>query len=203
MIDHGPLVTLSPRHSSEHIEPGGQSKAEEEVTTRYGAISDELKTFIESEQVVYDEVYIERSELARQSGFEAGTLKSNDELSSPSREMIKTRIWRPVSATVKSLSAHEVFMIWIKAAVITGAIIGSPWIFYQIWTFVAAGLYPHEKNYVYFFFPFSLALFLSGAALAFFFVFKHVLRFLFSYNQWLNIDPDPRISEWLSSDSIP
>ena len=43
----------------------------------------------------------------------------------------------------------------------------------------------------------SLGLFLAGAALAFFFVFEPVLTFLFTFNNWLGIDPDPRISEWL------
>lgn len=173
-------------------------KAVLEVEKSYGSISDELKSFIMTEQVIYDEVFIERKELQRRYEFQSSSIATDEELSSPTREMIKTRVWKPISATVKSLSAHEVFMIWLKAAVITGFIIGSPWIFFQIWNFVAAGLYPHEKNYVYIFLPFSLGLFLAGAALAFFFVFEPVLDFLFSFNQWLNIDPDPRISEWLS-----
>jgi len=70
-------------------------------------------------------------------------------------------------------------------------------VFYQLWSFVAAGLYSHERRYVYIFFPFSLGLFLAGAALAFFVVFKPVLSFLFSFNSWMGIEPDPRISEWL------
>jgi sec-independent protein translocase protein TatC len=88
-------------------------------------------------------------------------------------------------------------MIWIKAAVITGVVFSSPWIFWQIWLFVAAGLYPHERKYVWVFLPFSLILFLAGAATAFFFVFRPVLEFLFTFNRAMNIDPDPRISEWL------
>lgn len=120
------------------------------------------------------------------------------EPTAPTARMIKTRLWRPLDADVTSLSAHEPFMIWIKAALITGAILSSPWIFLQIWNFVAAGLYPHEKSYVYFFLPFSLGLFFAGAALAFFFVFDPVLDFLFQFNQLMNIDPDPRISEWMS-----
>ncbi|HOM17761.1 MAG TPA: twin-arginine translocase subunit TatC, partial [Thermoguttaceae bacterium] len=57
--------------------------------------------------------------------------------------------------------------------------------------------YPHEKRYIHIFLPISLSLFLAGVALAFFFVFPPVLDFLFSFNGWLGIDPDPRISEWL------
>jgi sec-independent protein translocase protein TatC len=89
-------------------------------------------------------------------------------------------------------------MIWMKAGVVTGLLLSSPYIFYQIWLFVAAGLYPHEKRYVYIYLPFSIILFLSGAATAFFFVFGPVLNFLFSFSRMLNIDPDLRISEVIS-----
>jgi sec-independent protein translocase protein TatC len=61
---------------------------------------------------------------------------------------------------------------------------------------VAAGLYPHEKGYVFMYLPFSLTLFLSGCALCFFYVLKYVLDFLFMFNDWMNVDPDMRISEW-------
>lgn len=116
----------------------------------------------------------------------------------PEGLMVLTRIWRPLDANVTSLGVHEPFMIWLKAALITGATLASPWIFFQIWSFIAAGLYPHEKHYVYFFLPFSLGLFFAGVALAFFFVFEPVLDFLFTFNRMMDIDPDPRISEWMS-----
>lgn len=99
---------------------------------------------------------------------------------------------------VKSLNAHEAFVIWIKASVLVGLIIASPWIFYQVWQFVASGLYPHERRYVHMFLPISVLLFLIGAVGAFMLVFEPVLQFLFSFNEWMGIDPDPRISEWLS-----
>ena len=37
-------------------------------------------------------------------------------------------------------------MMYIKVAFVAGFIIASPWIFYQMWQFVAAGLYPHERR---------------------------------------------------------
>ncbi|MCA9186798.1 MAG: twin-arginine translocase subunit TatC [Pirellulaceae bacterium] len=112
--------------------------------------------------------------------------------------LVEIPIWKPVQQRVKALSAHEPFMIWVKASFITGVLLSSPWIFWQIWSFVAAGLYPHEKRYVYTYLPFSLGLFLAGAALAFCFVFEPVLNFLFEFNRAMHIDPDPRISEWIS-----
>ncbi len=116
----------------------------------------------------------------------------------PHPVLIKARVWRPIDTMVRSLNPQEAFMIWLKAALVAGLVLASPYIFWQIWMFVAAGLYPHEKNYVHIYLPFSIGLFLTGAATAFFFVFQHVLRFLFGFNRMMNIDPDPRISEWLT-----
>ena len=117
---------------------------------------------------------------------------------SPRLRLRPITMWEPVEVRSQSLQPTEVFMIWIKAGLITGFFIASPWIFYQVWTFVASGLYRHERNYIYFYLPFSLFLFVAGAALAFFFVFEHVLRFLFQFNASMGIDPQPRIGYWLS-----
>ena len=106
--------------------------------------------------------------------------------------------WRPVKVRFQSLDAAEPFMIWMKAAILTGLIFASPYVLYQIWIFVAAGLYPHEKNYVFLYLPISLALFFGGASLAFAFVFQPVLSFLFTFNKGMNAEFDPRIGEWLS-----
>ncbi|NLF70114.1 MAG: twin-arginine translocase subunit TatC [Candidatus Anammoximicrobium sp.] len=115
----------------------------------------------------------------------------------PRAPLIATRVWRPIQTVVKALNAQEAFMIWMKAGFVVGLVIASPYIFLQIWSFVAAGLYPHEKRYVHLYLPFSLILFLTGAATAFFIAFRYVLKFLFGFNAAMQIDPDPRISEWL------
>jgi sec-independent protein translocase protein TatC len=115
----------------------------------------------------------------------------------PDTALLEARIWKPINAVVRSLSAQEAFMIWIKAGFVTGVVIASPYIFWQLWAFVGAGLYPHEKRYVYIYLPFSIVLFLWGASMAFFFAFSYVLDFLFGFNRAMHIDPDPRISEWL------
>jgi sec-independent protein translocase protein TatC len=98
----------------------------------------------------------------------------------------------------KSLATVEPFSIYIKASLLVGILLASPWIFYQIWHFIAAGLYPHERQYVQRYLPFSLGLFLTGAALAFFVVFEPVLKFLLSFNKSQGIVPELRINEWLS-----
>ena len=180
--------------------------------------------FMRKHKVLPEEIYLEPGELSRVMRlqrqvesdpplFESSTAAPKDEASdepdaeavilgadlpAPEPVFIVTRVWRPIETIVKALNAHEVFMIWLKAAFVAGLVISSPWIFVQIWNFVAAGLYPHEQRYVHVFLPFSLLLFLAGAGMAFFFVFEPVLKFLFGFNKRMNIDPDPRISEWLS-----
>jgi len=116
--------------------------------------------------------------------------------------LVPIMLWQPLSrdprVSITTLSAQEAFGIYIKAAVLVGLVLASPWIFYQLWSFVAAGLYPHEKRLVRVFLPVSVALFLAGVLLAFFFVFDFVLGYLLAFNDWLGLDPDPRISEWMS-----
>jgi len=115
--------------------------------------------------------------------------------------LVPLLLWQPLSrdprVSITTLSAQEAFGIYVKAALLTGVVLASPWIFLQLWTFVAAGLYPHEKRWVWLFLPISVGLFLAGVALAFFFVFDFVLDYLLEFNEWLGLDPDPRISEWL------
>jgi len=107
-------------------------------------------------------------------------------------------LWEPAQASTVALGSGEAFMIYLKAALLTGTIVAGPFIFYFLWTFVAAGLYPQEQRYVYFYLPFSLSLFAAGVMVAFVFAFEPVLNFLFSFNMMLGIDPQPRIGEWLS-----
>jgi sec-independent protein translocase protein TatC len=120
----------------------------------------------------------------------------------PSNDLVRLFIWHPSKddprLRSKSLGTTEAFSVYIKASLLVGLLLGSPWIFFQIWNFVAAGLYPHERRYVQMYLPFSLGLFLFGASIAFFVVFRPVLDFLLRFNHSMGIDPEPRINEWLS-----
>jgi sec-independent protein translocase protein TatC len=117
-------------------------------------------------------------------------------------ELMPLRIYHSLDddqrVRVIGLAVHEPFSVYIKAAVVVGIVLASPLVFYFIWQFVSAGLYPHEKRYVHVFLPVSLGLFLAGVFLAFFAVFRFVLAFLFQFYAWMGIDPDPRISDWLT-----
>jgi len=140
--------------------------------------------------------------LAMADNFDRYKKNPSNALSSPRDEgAVPFLFWEKLAddprVKAKSLSMPETFVIFLKAAVFLGVLIGSPGIFYHFWAFVGAGLYMSEKKYVYKYLPFSLTLFFAGAALAFFVIFEMVLSFLLTFNAGMNIDPDPRISEWL------
>ncbi|MDG1894034.1 MAG: twin-arginine translocase subunit TatC [Fuerstiella sp.] len=103
------------------------------------------------------------------------------------------RFNRPVTYKVE-----EAFMTYIKISMVAGFVLTSPWVFYQIWLFVAAGLFPSERKHVYIYLPMSLGLFLAGAIFCYFLVFPIVLDFLISFNKWLGIEIQPRLSEYIS-----
>src|SRR4051794_40128776 len=57
---------------------------------------------------------------------------------------------------------QEVFMNYLKISLISAAAVASPWMLYQIWQFVAAGLYPRERKMITKYIPLSIFLLLSG-----------------------------------------
>ncbi len=100
-------------------------------------------------------------------------------------------------APIITLGPMEAFTNYFMVCVVTGLVLSSPWVFYQLWAFVAAGLYRHERQYMYKFLPFAITLFLGGVALCFFAVLPVTLDFLLQFNVWLNIEPTMRITEWI------
>ncbi len=99
---------------------------------------------------------------------------------------------------MSTLSVQEAFMVYFKVCIVCGIVIGSPWLFFQAWSFVAVGLYPHEKKLVHVYLPFSVVLFLSGVFICEFFVIPKAIEALLWFNEWLGLKPDLRLNEWLS-----
>jgi sec-independent protein translocase protein TatC len=100
--------------------------------------------------------------------------------------------------TLKSFTIMESVLVWFKVCLVCGLVLGSPWIFFQIWSFIAAGLYPHEKRLVNVFLPFAVFLFLFGVALCQFVVMPQTIAALLSFNEWLGIEPELRLNDWLN-----
>jgi sec-independent protein translocase protein TatC len=119
-------------------------------------------------------------------------LKANSDAFLQLRRTVE-KIDQPVT-----LNVQEAFVTYMKVSFIAGLIVASPWVFFQIWLFVAAGLYPHERKYIYTYLPMSIILFLGGVFFCFYEVLPTVLDFLLGYNTRIGLTAQIRISEWIS-----
>ena len=86
-------------------------------------------------------------------------------------------------AELKYLSPVEYFSTYVRVGLICGVMLASPWVFYQIWSFVAAGLYKHERKWVLIFGPASLVLFVAGLACLYYAVLPLTLRFFLRFGE--------------------
>ena len=81
----------------------------------------------------------------------------------------------------------EGFMVYISISLISATALASPWILYQLWLFVAAGLYPHERKYVTRYLPLSIGLLISGMLFVYFLVLPWTIRFFIEFNGGIDI----------------
>ncbi|MDZ4658334.1 MAG: twin-arginine translocase subunit TatC [Bythopirellula sp.] len=176
----------------------------EEQQAAGDAVPDDIPTAaaeMADEGLVPEDLYVDPAELSKSLGIEKPTADPKP-FPTTRENLIRLRLYRTIETdprlNVISLSGQEPFMIYMKASVVVGAMLASPFIFYYLWNFVAAGLYKRERNMVYLYLPMSLGLFFAGAALAFFVAFDYVLDFLFWFNAQMGIAPTPRISDWMS-----
>jgi len=91
---------------------------------------------------------------------------------------------------LRTLAPAQGIAGYMRISLVTGLIVSSPWVFYQLWMFVAAGLYPHERRYVYVAVPFSVVLFVAGALFFMFVVAELSLGFLIKFDTWLGLQPN-------------
>jgi sec-independent protein translocase protein TatC len=68
--------------------------------------------------------------------------------------------------------------LYIKTALVGGAILASPFILYQVWLFISPGMYANEKKYVFPFMGATVSLFLAGAWFGYHYVFENAIRVL-------------------------
>jgi len=97
-----------------------------------------------------------------------------------------------------TLAPSDSFTGYMKIAMITAIIISSPWIFYQMWMFVAAGLYAHERRYVQTAVPFSVGLFITGALFFLFIVAPICLRFFLVFGDFIGVAANWTFQKYIS-----
>jgi sec-independent protein translocase protein TatC len=73
------------------------------------------------------------------------------------------------------------FLVPMKVTLVLAFIVALPWVFYQMWAFIAPGLYAHEKKLVLPLVVSSSLLFIAGVAFCYFFVFGRVFHFISAF----------------------
>jgi len=102
-------------------------------------------------------------------------------------EPILTWMMKPAQAVLPSNShmvaveIQETFFTALKVAFFSGFIISLPVIFWQMWLFLAPGLYEHEKKMLIPFVFFATLMFLSGSAFAYYVVVPFGFKFLINF----------------------
>jgi sec-independent protein translocase protein TatC len=86
------------------------------------------------------------------------------------------------------INAMEQFeIIWMWTPLVASLFLGSPWIVYQIWAFIAPGLYQRERKWAIPFVLTTAGLFLLGGLFAYFLAFRYGLTFLLGIGKFAGI----------------
>lgn len=102
----------------------------------------------------------------------------------PLSQRIVDYLARPVQATGNTLvflAVTEAFWVQMKVALIAGLFIASPAILWQVWGFVAPGLYQKEKKYAAPFVIIGSLMFVAGGAFSLFVVTPYAINFMLSF----------------------
>ena len=103
----------------------------------------------------------------------------------------------PAGATLIATSVISPFLVPLKILLMAAFLIALPVVLYQVWAFVAPGLYSHEKKLVLPLVISSTVLFLVGVAFCYYFVFGQVFQFIQSFAP-KSITAAPDIEAYLS-----
>ena len=95
-------------------------------------------------------------------------------VSEPLRELL------PAGASMIATDVASPFLTPFKLTLVTAIFIAIPYVLYQIWSFIAPGMYRHEKRLAIPLLASSIALFYAGAAFAYFVVFPLIFAFFTS-----------------------
>ena len=112
----------------------------------------------------------------------------------PAAEALKSIGYKPDLVAITPMEQFNV--IWFKMPIICAIFISSPWILYQVWAFIAPGLYRRERRWAAPFILCSAGLFILGGLFAYFVIFRYALAFLLSIGQGNGVVPMVTINEY-------
>jgi sec-independent protein translocase protein TatC len=118
-----------------------------------------------------------------------------DIVSDPAVEALKHLGVNP--PRLAQLTPMESFsIIWVKLPLLCSVFLASPWIVYQVWAFIAPGLYKKERNWAMPFVLLTAGLFIGGGCFAYFLAFRYGLEFLLGIGMSNNVQPVVSITEY-------
>jgi len=88
-------------------------------------------------------------------------------------------------AVLMATSPLETFSSYVRIAVVITLLVGSPWALYQLWRFVAPGLYANERRFVHVLVPLSSALTVAGIVFLYAIILPVVLSFFIQFGSTL------------------
>ena len=90
------------------------------------------------------------------------------------------------------------FVVYMEISMISAAVLASPWLVYQLWQFVAAGLYARERRYITRYLPLTITLLVGGVITLYFLVLPISLDFFIEFGATLPLHlPQDKI-DWVT-----
>jgi sec-independent protein translocase protein TatC len=96
----------------------------------------------------------------------------------------------------------EGFMTYLQISIVCGIVIAGPWMLYQLWLFIAAGLYPKERQTITRYIPLSMALLISGVLFVYFLVLPLTIDFFLTFTSGIEA-PKGQPNTIIQSPSLP
>jgi sec-independent protein translocase protein TatC len=108
--------------------------------------------------------------------------------------LIHLKVIPPTLAQISPMDSFRI--MWMELPILAAVFISSPWIMYQVWAFIAPGLYKRERRWAAPFVISSAGLFIIGGLFAYFVAFRYGLEFLMGLAIGKGVTPTISMSEY-------
>jgi len=99
---------------------------------------------------------------------------------------------------LQAVGLGESFAAYMRVCTLAAALVSAPIFLFQLWRFIGAGLYDHERSTVLRVLPWSIALFFVGLGFGFFVLAKMSAQFLMSYGEIDVVRPQPAVGPYFN-----
>jgi sec-independent protein translocase protein TatC len=117
-----------------------------------------------------------------------------DIVRAPAAAALKTLGYKPELVQITPMESFNI--LWVKLPILAAVFVASPWIVYQVWAFIAPGLYRRERRLAAPFVISTAGLFIIGGMFAYFVAFRYGLTFLLGLGRGKGVAPMVSITEY-------